>query len=265
MSEGFFDFLAPRPGYGNGLVNRLNLRHRFIVAPFIKDLEQARVLDLACNDGRWCYAAAAAGAREVVGIEARQENLAKFVNYPDAPFRNNITLIEGDIFRKLESLTTIGAHFDVVYILGILYHVMDHYRLLTLVQALTPSIIVIDSSFTTTPSPCIELLVERTDRDFNITPHFDNQLVAPVGVPSQQAMDLMAETLGYTNRWMDWNTVPPHERIGLDDYFYQRPRHRFTCVLRRSSLDGSSSSFHDLGARAAEWVGGSGSGPAAAG
>src|SRR4051794_3513629 len=52
---------------------RLNLRHKAIVGVNRDAFDGARVLDLASHDGRWSFAALEAGAKEVIGVEARQD------------------------------------------------------------------------------------------------------------------------------------------------------------------------------------------------
>lgn len=67
-----FDFLKDIGEYreNDTSVHRLNQRHKLIVDPFREQIVSARVLDVACHDGRWSYVLAAAGAAEVVGVEA---------------------------------------------------------------------------------------------------------------------------------------------------------------------------------------------------
>lgn len=84
----FFDFLNEIEEYDDTSIARMKLRHSYLVEPFEKDIQGARVLDIAAHDGRWSYALAAAGAAEVYGIEARSELIEKFANYPERDFKN---------------------------------------------------------------------------------------------------------------------------------------------------------------------------------
>jgi predicted RNA methylase len=74
-ASGLFDFLGQLPPYDDNAftIHRLNQRHKLIVAPFAEQIAGARVLDIAAHDGRWSFALAAAGAAEVVGVEARAD------------------------------------------------------------------------------------------------------------------------------------------------------------------------------------------------
>lgn len=230
---GFFDFATGFDLYaGSHGTERLNARWEFLVEPFLPEIGGARVLDLASHDGRWCYAFAAAGAREVVGIEARGDLIQQFELYPDPDLRGRIDLRQGDLFEELEAMVRAGERFDVVGVLGILYHVMDHHRLLKLVRLLGPGLVIVDSDFIVARNPMIQLVRERTDQRINTTAHFDGQQVAMVGIPSTRAMEFMAETLGFEITWADWSTSPQAGQRHLGDYFTADRRQRRTCYLR---------------------------------
>ncbi len=153
QQPGFFDFLADNPRYaGKRLnLNRLNRRHEFLVEPYLSELADARVLDLASHDGRWSYALSAAGAASVVGIEARSDQIEQFHAYPDGETKDRVKLLLGDVYDELPKLIEQQESFDVVAIYGLVYHVMDHYGLLKLVKQLGPGLVIIDSEFHLSP------------------------------------------------------------------------------------------------------------------
>ena len=234
-SEGFFSFLGSMDGgkYDDLAIARMNLRHRFVVQKFSEEIKGQRVLDLASHDGRWPYAFAAAGARQVVGIEGRKELVDMFDDYPETPYKNKVSLTVGDIYDGVRKLIEQRERFDVVAVLGIYYHIMDHYGLLVLIDQLRPKIIIVDSEFMVDPWPHVAIVLEATSKDLNTTPYKENQVRAPVGIPSQQAMEKMAESLGYKTEWLDWESVSLDERRGVEDYYRQGKKRRFTCVLRK--------------------------------
>ncbi len=232
---GFFDFLGGTRRYrGRALgIKRLEVRRRFIVTPYVDELAGARVLDLASHDGRWSYALADAGAREVIGIEARRELIDQFEEYPDGPVKEKVSFVHADVFEELPRMVAAGERFDVVAIFGLYYHIMDHYQLLKLVKHLGPKLIVIDSMFLDRPAPLIRLDLEETSNHLSSISHETGQSVAPVGIPTRSALELMARTLGYDVTWADWGGLPVRQRNGVGEYF--RPRHgklRGTCALR---------------------------------
>lgn len=229
-----FDFVRGLPLYFEKPrdADRLNTRHRYLVEPFLSDLRDARVLDLASHDGRWPYAYATAGAREVVGIEGRQELIDEFANYPDGPERSRVRLIQGDINVEVPRLVDAGERFDIVSVLGIFYHITTHYELLGKIRMLRPKLIIIDSEFMNSKDKHIKLILEDPGKRMNTLASFVGQEKTVKGVPSRGAMEMMASSLGYTLEWLDWNRLPGRYRAGVQDYYREGPKTRATCVLR---------------------------------
>lgn len=238
---GFFDFLEQMPRYqGKQLnINRLNKRHDFIIRPFEDELRGASVLDLASHDGRWSYALAAAGASRVVGIEGRKDMIEQFDTYPGTDLNDRISFIHGDVYDEIPRLAAAAEPFDVVALYGLYYHVMDHYRLLKLIDLLRPRLIIIDSEFHLCEHATIRLATESTGSHLNSLEQVTGQQIAPVGIPSAKAIEVMAGTLGYQVEWADWFSVPVPQRGGLKAYYRQPPswKRRGTCALRPVQRD----------------------------
>ncbi|MBD3804119.1 MAG: class I SAM-dependent methyltransferase [Thioclava sp.] len=232
---GFYDFLPEIGRYAEdpGTVERMNLRHRMIIKPLEAEIEGKRVLDLAAHDGRWAYAFAAAGAREVIGIEGRQELIDRFEEFPRAHLREKVKLVCDDIYDGMQKLIDAGEKFDVVGVLGILYHVMDHFRLFQLVRKLGPELVIVDSEFAQRPGPVILLMRERTDNELNSIPQIEGQEKALIGIPSFPAMEAMADMLDYDCHWLDWDQIGPGKRRHIGDYYRpaDQAKRRGTCLL----------------------------------
>lgn len=250
---GFFDFLSGRDGYDERAVLRMNRRHDFLIKPFAADLENARVLDIAAHDGRWSYALAGAGAAHVDGIEARAEAVADFATFPDADFKDNVSLTVGDLFDHLDQLVARGVTYDVVALYGIFYHVMDHFRILRQVQQLKPKLIIIDGEFVQSDYPMIHMAWEKTDKNLNAAPQVDGQATAIVGIPSVGAMDRMAQALGLDVIWSPWADLPQDQRRGVWDYYRTTTMRRMTCSLRpmtaRKTAEGAEQDRSTVSAR----------------
>jgi len=229
-----FDIIRGMPFYAEKPkdAERLNNRHRFIVDPYLDDIRGARVLDLASHDGRWPYAFAMAGAREVIGIEGRPELISEFANYPDGPPKGRVQMVAGDINVEVPRLAEARERFDVVSVLGIFYHISTHYWLLSHIRALAPRLIIIDSEFMNADRPTIELIQEDPAKHLNALPSYDGQPKVVKGVPSRRAMEVMATSLGYSVEWADWESLPPRKRVGVQDYYRPGPKTRGTCALR---------------------------------
>jgi hypothetical protein len=233
----FFDFLSDYPRYAGKekRIHRLNKRHGFLITPYESEIAGSRVLDLAAHDGRWSYALSSAGAAEVLGIEWRPELIAQFDAYPAGDAKDRVKLVQGDVYEAIPELIREGRTFDVVSVYGLYYHLMDHYGLLKLIKQLSPRLVIIDSEFFRSPDAAVRMQVEETDNALNSIEHEPGQEQAPVGFPSQAAVEMMANSLGYDVTWADWETLPHDERDGLFAYFREEQRHwkrRNTCALR---------------------------------
>ena len=229
-----FDFLNALPRYRikPGGIRRLDRRQRFIIEPHLKDIRGARLLDLGSHDGRWPYAFAVAGAREVIGIEGRVEMIAEFDAFPAGRAKNRVTLRQGDINQEVPRLVADGECFDVVAVLGLFYHITTHYVLLNQIRALQPKLILIDGMFMNDEQPVIRLVPEDPSRQMNTLPVHEGQETTIKGVPSRAATDMMAQNLGYRIDWLDWNELSLEERRDVPDYFQRGDRCRATCALR---------------------------------
>ena len=225
QEPGFFNFLT------DGAV-RLNRRYEHIILPIEKEIQGARVLDLGSHDGRWPYAIAAAGAREVVGLEGRPELVSQYNDYPASSFKHAVRFIVGDFVSEMDRLIASGERFDLVFCLGVYYHTMHHYRMMQQMTAFKPRLIIIDSVLSLSKRPCIDLLRNRTEAKANAIAEADSQDWIPAGTPSLSAVSLMAKSLGYSEYVVPWQ-LPPKQRNGVKDYFDKlKGRRRYTLLLR---------------------------------
>ncbi|MEM7508004.1 MAG: class I SAM-dependent methyltransferase [Pseudomonadota bacterium] len=207
-------------------------RQAFLIDPYRGEIEGARVLDLASHDGRWPYAFAEAGAREVIGIEGRQDLIDEFATFPESAIKARVSLRQGDINDAVPEMVAAGERFDVIGVLGIFYHITTHYLLLSQIRALEPRLILIDSEFMNHDNAMIQLVQEDATRDMNTLPYYPGQTATVKGVPSRRAMDVMATSLGYSIEWIDWGKLHRRERTGVKDYYREGPMTRASCALR---------------------------------
>lgn len=231
---GFFDFLGTIEPYSEkpGPVRRLNERHRVLIEPLAGEIAGARVLDLGAHDGRWAYAFAGAGAASVVGIEGRGELIARFAQFPDAGLKARVALREGDIFEGMEAALAAGECYDMIGVLGIFYHIMDHFRLLRLVRAFRPRLIIVDGDFALAKNAMIQLMRESVENPLNSIAQVAGQQRALIGIPSAKAMEMMADAIGYSCHWLDWEHLPEARRGPLADYYRTQGKRRASCILR---------------------------------
>jgi SAM-dependent methyltransferase len=143
---------------------RLNLRHEAIIGANRDIFPGARVLDLACNDGRWSFAALKSGASQVLGIEARPELCATasqtMKHYGMDP--DVYQFVCGDV---VEVLRESAFDADVVLCLGYMYHTYRHAELLHQIRRLEPKYLILDTNVLRGETrPLLEVKTERPFR-----------------------------------------------------------------------------------------------------
>lgn len=109
-----------------------------------KPLAQSRILDLACQEGCYGIEAALAGAT-VVGVEARADHVARAnVCIDAAGVRDRVAIEESDV-RAVTAEAR--GRFDIVFLLGILYHLDDRDAIETLkrIAGLCDDLLIIDT------------------------------------------------------------------------------------------------------------------------
>ena len=223
--RGFFD-AYPRfcsldtgaPGRLND-PNRLNERHRALIESNQNIIQGRSVLDIASHDGRWSFAAHKAGARLVLGIEAREalvqhayQNMRAY-QVPD----DRVQFVVGDVFDKLDGLSV--GDFETVFCLGFVYHTMHHVLLLNKIARLRPQHIVLDTVIDLSPDPIIVLRRESVARPTTgaIADLGDPQQ-ALVGTPTKSALDLMLVSAGYIPSYYDWHQAGVRSWDNLGEY-----------------------------------------------
>jgi tRNA (mo5U34)-methyltransferase len=103
---------------------------------------ELRCLDLACHEGYFALKLALHGCREVLGIDAREEHVTNAVLIRDLHGLKNLTFKCGNV---LELTGTGLGEFDVVLMLGLLYHVPDIIGALRAVRTLTKGVCLIET------------------------------------------------------------------------------------------------------------------------
>lgn len=105
-----------------------NLRTRLVLARHGGSLRGVRVLDLGCLEGGYTAAFARAGAKEALGLDARELNIARCELVQRELGLRNLRFEVADV-REL-SADRQGT-FDCVFASGILYHVEDPFQVVS--------------------------------------------------------------------------------------------------------------------------------------
>jgi len=105
-------------------------------------LSGKRVLDLGCLEGGYSVYLGRQGAKEVVGIEAREKNYQRCLLVKKLLNLDNLTFHKCDV--KNVQREWLGE-FDIVFAGGILYHLDDPYLVLKNIFQMTKDFMLIDT------------------------------------------------------------------------------------------------------------------------
>lgn len=188
---------------------RASLLFPFLDAVFHGRWQQVRCLDLACHEGWFGTQIALRGAQDVIGIDIRQEHIAKASIIKELGGIDRISFRQGDIYElKPEQHGT----FELTLFLGILYHLENPMGALRAVRSVTRSLCVIESQVAR-PGVELECLwgsgVPRRGPSMALV-RSDEGHVEPgrpvVLVPSLEAMYEMLYAAGFDRLYL---SVPP--------------------------------------------------------
>lgn len=101
------------------------------------------VLDVGCNCGGFSFLAKRYGAAEVVGIDIRKAHIRQAELLKTALGMTDITFINSDIKTYSENITE--KYFDLVLLMGVMYHFSDPIGEFEAISRISKQHIVIDS------------------------------------------------------------------------------------------------------------------------
>jgi SAM-dependent methyltransferase len=201
-------------------LGRHEARYRYLFPPLLQffggTLEHCRVLDVGCHQGYWSLCAIRDGAEYVLGIDGREEHVAQ-ARYVFEKARVDPSRYD---FRTENVFDLDEEGFDVVFCLGLLYHVPRPYELIERLSAANTSVLLIDTAVCRVPGPVFWVRWDDPTRPLDSV---DSTLVMK---PSRQAVRALAEAFGY--RVQDLPPSFPHLKSVRD--YRRRKRQAFMCV-----------------------------------
>jgi len=210
LAQGFFDsyprFLTSSDTASTQ--NRLNLRHRALIESNAALISGQRVLDLASHDGRWSLAANKAGAKYVLGIEAR-EHLVEGARDNMRAYGvadGQVEFWQGDLMVELDKIEP--GSFDTVFSFGFFYHTIDHMPILRKIARIKPAAVIIDTWISSRPGNIVEIHEEGIDHESHAAfgdPGHPSRAIK--GHLSRGALEAMLKAAGYPNfRYYNWRS-----------------------------------------------------------
>jgi len=234
----FFDNFPRFYATGNtGAGVRLNARHECLIERHGEHLRDRTILDVGSHNGRWSFAALAAGARRVTGVEPRaalvEASKQVFLEYGIAPERFDFHV--ADI---LEFLKAKRPRADTVLLFGVLYHVPYHVALLQELRQTSARTLLIDTAVVPDrdgdhgQDNTICLIAESVADISNAAGEiFPGAGKAIVGIPSRRAVTFLLETFEFEVSEVSW--APYLRRWGVGGLRDYAQGQRATFLARR--------------------------------
>ena len=147
----FYPFRLPSghvaPTYDGGALDaihatRLAMLKSALHGEFGESIAQCSVIDIACHQGYFSTQLAQMGARDVLAVDARAEHVADANLIRDALQLRNMRVQQSDV----HALSTAAmGRFDIVLMLGLIYHLENPVGALRTAQALTQRICLVET------------------------------------------------------------------------------------------------------------------------
>ena len=209
-------------GRNERVLARLQERHRRIVDENRDAFAGRRVVDLACNNGRWSWAALQAGATHVTGVEGRAEKaeeargIFRDLGHADEGREEGWRFETGDMFDWLHDHR--AEPVDTILCLGVFYHIMDHYRLLDLMARTSARTVIIDSAFVRSMRAAVWVTTENPNLHSSALPRFEGQTQEFAGFVSLGLVIAMAWKVGFSCRPVVWRPNEVARPDAVPDY-----------------------------------------------
>jgi tRNA (mo5U34)-methyltransferase len=128
---------------------------RAMIEPVVREAieaagPEATVLDLGCNEGWFAHRALDWGAARVVGLDVRESNVRRARLIAQHYGLDRLRFDRADVFEL--DLAKLGS-FDVVLVLGLIYHLENPVGALRIARALTRGMAVVESQLTAHDEP----------------------------------------------------------------------------------------------------------------
>lgn len=213
------------PPLGPNLRSVHETRRQLIEAPVREALTaagpRASAIDLACNEGWFSHRLLEWGAERVLGVDIREDNMrrAKLIrdHFGIAPDR--LSFRQADVLElEAEEL----GQFDVVFVLGLIYHMERPLDALRVARRLTSRVCLIESQLTRQDRPIVlgygtPHVYDQSPASFAAFVEDDpqNPLASTAGVmslvPNRAALEAMPRWAGFAA--VEWLPAQSHHDV----------------------------------------------------
>lgn len=175
-------------------INRHIQRRKYFFDPVVDllggTLTGKRILDLGCNAGFWSLQAIENGCDFVLGIDGRQMHIdqANFVFNVNQVEKSRYEFIRGNVFEI--NFKKFGS-FDIVFFLGLMYHINKPIALMEKISDINTDILIIDTAVLDQKGSFLKIVHESINDFRNAV---ENELVL---LPTRQAVFDIVQQFGY--------------------------------------------------------------------
>ncbi len=227
------DGIAVTAGIGStwkhvDLAARHSYRETLLVQELVKryDLKNKSVLDLGCNCGYWSAKYTQLGACRVVGVEGREITVKQAELYwkvkeflPQGKYK----FLLGDVNKEpLWKEIAKYSPFEMSLCAGLLYHIPNYRKVLSLLAGHTKEIMLIDTRVVQGKETPV---AEKQDLHFNGV-----DVITPKIVPNLKELLTHIRAIGFQPELLPAPGPVPNGLAGPDDYVKQN---RVTIVAKR--------------------------------
>lgn len=121
---------------------RLSMLKAALRAEYGDSIAGRNVIDIACHQGWFSVQLAQMGARDVLAVDARTEHVADATLIRDALGLSNLRIEQSDVHAL--SPANVGT-FDIVLMLGLIYHLENPVGALRVARALTKRVCLVET------------------------------------------------------------------------------------------------------------------------
>jgi len=200
--EHFFDQFPSFYETGKTGASHKELNERFypLIEKNLDILKNSTVLDIGSHDGRWSFAALKNGANKVIGIEGKEElvELSKQNMQKYGIDSKHYEFIQGDITKETEKIPS--KSIDIVFCLGVFYHITNHMELLRAIKKLQPKYLIMDTEINNSKAPIVRIREEPYKTPDKLIDY--TKFVA--GRTSKSALNMMLKSIDFSPEYFDW-------------------------------------------------------------
>ena len=170
------------------------------LTPHLDIIHNKKIIDIGCNFGYWSMFAHNNQCANVLGVDVRPENIsiATLMQQQLAIPDTHMNFVQSDLHQHAQT-AQLCADRDTVFLLGVMYHVHDHYDILkSLCQPSVTSLVIMTREADQVIDSDMPLIWWKYEPAFELVAGFhEDRDTVLVGYPNTVWFDLVMAELGF--------------------------------------------------------------------